>query len=97
MKENGLKHIEKVISKTPLYSLLGAEGIDELRHRIIDIICEQVQSNLSADCLYLVDPEDISNTLNNNVVQEAVNELKVEYKDKIKEYMSKKLEEMIKR
>ena len=43
MKEDRLNYIEKEISKTPLYSLLGSDGIGELKSRIIDIICDQVQ------------------------------------------------------
>ena len=95
MREDRLKYIEKEISKTPLYSLLGAEGIDELRHRVIDIICEQVENDLKDSHYYLISPDDVNETLNNNIVQEAVDEIKTEWKDKIKEYMSKKLEEMM--
>ena len=40
MKEDRLNYIEKEISKTPLYALLGADGVDELKSRIIDIICD---------------------------------------------------------
>lgn len=40
MREDRLNYIENEISKTPLYSLLGADGIGELKSRIIDIICD---------------------------------------------------------
>lgn len=96
MREDRLEYIEKEISQTPLYSLLGADGIDELKHRIIDIICERVQEDLKDSQYYLIDPDDVNETLGENIVQEAVNEIKAEWKDKIKEYMSKKLEDMMK-
>lgn len=96
MKEDRLEYIEKEISKTPLYGLLGAEGVDELKHRIIDIICEQVQRDLRDSSYYLISPDDVNESLDNNIVQEAVDEIKNEWKDRLKEYMSKKLEEMIK-
>lgn len=96
MREDRLEYIEKHISQTPLYGLLGAEGIDELKHRIIDIICEQVQSDLRDSTYYLISPDDINTTLGDNIIQEAVDELKDEWKDNIKEYMSKKLEDMMK-
>lgn len=98
MIEDKLNYIEKEISKTPLYSLLGADGIGELKSRIIDIICNQVQEDLrdSLRSYYLVDPDDVSETLGKNIVQEAINELKEEWKDKLKEYMSQKLEAMMK-
>lgn len=49
-----------------------------------------------ASTYYLIDPDDINETIGNNIVQEAVNEIKAEWKDKIKEYMSKKIEDMLK-
>lgn len=96
MREDRLNYIEKEISKTPLYSLLGADGISELKSRIIDIICDQVQSDLRTSAYYLIDPDDVNETLEENIVNEAVDELKKEWKNKLKEYMSQKLEAMIK-
>lgn len=96
MREDRLEYIEKEISKTPLYGLLGADGINELKHRIIDIICDQVQKDLKDSSYYLISPDDVNETLDNNIVQEAIDELREEWKDRLKEYMSKKLEEMMK-
>lgn len=96
MREDRFEYIEKEISKTPLYGLLGADGIDELKHRIIDIICDQVKKDLRDSSYYLISPDDVNASLGENVVQEAVDELKEEWKDRLKEYMSKKLEEMMK-
>lgn len=96
MREDRLNYIEKEISKTPLYSLLGSDGIDELKSRIIGIICDQVQKDLRDSSYYLISPDDVNETLEENIVQEAINELKEEWKDKLKEYMSKKLEAMMK-
>ena len=96
MREDRLNYIEKEISKTPLYSLLGSDGIDELKSRIIDIICDQVQKDLRDSSYYLISPDDINDTLEENIVQEAIDELKEEWKDKLKEYMSQKLEAIMK-
>lgn len=96
MREDRLNYIENEISKTPLYSLLGADGIGELKSRIIDIICDQVQNDLKDSHYYLISPDDVNETLDNNIVQEAIDELRVEWKDNLKEYMSKKLEAMMK-
>lgn len=95
MNDN-LKIIENKISETPLYSLFGADGVDELKHRIISIICDQVQSDLKDSCYYLISPDDVNETLDKNIIQEAVEEIKIEWKDQIKEYMSNKLNEMMK-
>ena len=96
MREDRLNYIEKEISKTPLYSLLGGDGIGELNSRIIDIICDQIQKDLRDSSYYLISPDDVNETLEENIVQEAINELKEEWKDKLKEYMSQKLEAMMK-
>ena len=93
---NTFEHIENKISETPLYSLLGADGIDDLRHKVIDIICEQIQDDLKENCYYLIDPDDVNETLGKNIIQEAVDEIKDEWKDRLKGYMSKKLEDMLK-
>lgn len=96
MREDRLNYIEKEISKTPLYSLLGADSIGELKSRIIDIICDRVQKDLRDSSYYLISPDDINETLGENIIQEAIDELKEEWKDKLKEYMSQKLEAMMK-
>ena len=75
MKEDRLNYIGKEISKTPLYSLLGADGIGELKSRIIDIICDQVQKDLRDSSYYLISPDDVNDTLGENIVHEAIDEL----------------------
>ena len=50
MREDRLNYIEKEISKTPLYSLLGADGIGELKSRIIDIICRSEERRVGKEC-----------------------------------------------
>lgn len=96
MKEKSLGSIEKKVSETPLYSLLGADGVEELRSKIIDVIVEQVRNDLEANTCYLINPDDITESLQVNIVQEAVNELKDDWKNHIKEYMSSKLAGMLK-
>ena len=96
MREDRMNYIEKEISKTPLYGLLGAEGIEELRSKIIDLIVKQVKKDLSGSAYYIISPDDITDTLNESIVQEAIDEIKDEWKDNVKTYMNKKLEEMLK-
>ena len=90
-----LDHIENEISKTPLYGLLGADGIAELKSRIIDIICDEVQRDLHSSSYYIISPDDINETLGKTVINEAVEEIKAEYKDAVKNYMAKQLEKMM--
>ena len=95
MREDRLSYIENEISKTPLYSLFGVDGINELKSRIIDIICEQVREDLKNSYYVLIDPDDINETLGNNIVQEAIDEIKEEWKDKLKKCMNQKIEAMM--
>ena len=76
--------------------MFGSDGCGELKSIIIDIICDQVQKDLRDSSYYLICPDDVNETLGENIVQEAINELKEEWKDKLKEYMSQKLEAMMK-
>ena len=94
-RQDRLEYIENEISKTPLYGLLGADGINELKHRVVDIICDAIKSDLISSHYYLISPDDVNVTLGENIIDEAVEELKAEYKDKIKEYMASKLDAMI--
>ena len=82
MREDRLNYIEKEISKTPLYSLLGADGIGELKSRIIDIICDQVQKDLKDSSYYLISPDDVNETLGENIVQEAIDEFNKKFANK---------------
>lgn len=75
--------IEKELNNSVLAELLGAKGIEELRSKLIDIICEEVRDQLQSSANYIVSPDDISNDLYEeiiNVVKESVME---EYKEKI--------------
>lgn len=55
-----------------------------------------MQKDLRDSSYYLIDPDDVNETLGENIINEAVDELKEEWKDKLKEYMSQKLEAMMK-
>ena len=94
-EERGLDYIEKEISKTPLYTLLGADGIAELKSRIIDIICEAVENDLRDSHYYIISPDDVNATIGENIIDEAIEELKEEYKGIIKDYMASKLDDML--
>lgn len=95
MREDRFSYIENEISKTPLYSLLGADGINELKSKIINIICEQVREDLKNSYHTLIDPDDVNETLGDNIIQEAIDELKEEWKDKLQECMNQKIEAMM--
>lgn len=94
-REDRLSYIENEISKTPLYGLLGAEGIDELRSRVINIICDQIQQDLKSSHYYLISPDDVNEALRENIIFEAIEEIQEEWKDRVKDYMAKRLEEML--
>lgn len=95
MASNTLERIDKTLNDTPLYSLLQADGMAELRSRVIDTIVERVRDDLEDSRLYLISPDDITDALNNNIIEDALEELKEEYRDKVKNFMRKSLDSML--
>lgn len=45
--------IEKELNNSVLAELLGAKGIEELRSKLIDIICEEVRDQLQNSANYI--------------------------------------------
>lgn len=95
MKEDKFLQLDKQISQTPLYGLLGAKGIEELRSKIVELIVDQVRDDLEHSSYYIIDPDDINETLNENIIEEALADIKAEYKEKVKKYMSVQLEKLL--
>ena len=54
---------------------LGAENVDQLKSRIIDVIVEQVTRDLSSTYEYIIDPDDISSEIKGNIINSAVEKL----------------------
>ena len=88
---SGLNTINEAIEDTVLGKLLGTNGVDELKSRLIDTIVEEVRSQLHGSYEYIISPDYMCEILQDEVVDKVIDEIKEEYKNCIKEAANKKL------
>lgn len=69
------ERIEGKLNHGILMDFLGAENVDQLKSRIIDVIVEQVTRDLSSTYEYIIDPDDISSEIKDNIINSAVEKL----------------------
>ena len=69
------ERIEGKLNHGILMDFLGAENVDQLKLRIIDVIVEQVTRDLSSTYEYIIDPDDISSEIKDNIINSAVEKL----------------------
>ena len=74
--------------------LLGAEGVAELRSKVIDMIVDVIRSDFEHSGDYLCSPEDISSEIYEEVRREVLAEIKDEYKTRVKAYVDNKFKEI---
>ena len=69
------ERIEGKLNHGILMDFIGAENVDQLKSRIIDVIVEQVTRDLSSTYEYIIDPDDISSEIKGNIINSAVEKL----------------------
>lgn len=74
-----------------LTQFLDVDGVTELKSKVIDMIVDEIRTQLHESSNYIISPDDIANELYEDVLKKAKEEIILEYKEKIKEIMSKKL------
>ena len=83
------------MSNTLLKDFLGADNVEDMRKRIVDVIVEQVREELHGSYHYIIDPDDVNSELFDRIVSQVVDELKAEYSKAIKEAVAKKFGKLI--
>ena len=73
--------IEDANRDNVLIQFLGSKNVEELKKRIVDAIAEQVISDLSDYRDFLIDPDDIVETLTTDTINEV--------QDKVQEKLEK--------
>lgn len=81
----------EVLDNTVLSQFLGADGVEELRTKIIDVIVEEVRDQLKQSSSYIISPDDICTEIFDRVVNDLYEEISTEYKKKVSEAVEKKL------
>lgn len=89
-----METINEVLKKSILYELLGAEGIAELRSKVIDVIVDTIRSDFEQNEKYILSPEDISSDIYDDIKNEVLAEIKDEYKERVKTHVDKKFKEL---
>lgn len=84
----------KVLEDTVLAQFLGAEGIEELRTKVIDMIVEEIRSQLRDSSSYIVSPDDICTEIFDRAINDIYEEVSSEYKKRISDAVEKKLNMM---
>lgn len=84
----------KVLEDTVLAQFLGAEGIEELRTKVIDMIVEEIRSQLRDSSHYIVSPDDICVEIFDRAINDIYEEVSSEYKKRISDAVEKKLNMM---
>lgn len=87
-----METINEVLKKSILYELFGAEGVVELKNRIMDVIVEQIRSDFYDADSFIISPEDISQDIYEEVKDEVLSEIKEEYKKRVRACVDKKFE-----
>lgn len=80
-----------VLDDTVLGKILGVDGIEELRSKLIDMIVEEVHEQLQQSSDYIISPEDIASDLYADVIEDIKEEILAEYKEKVSEAVEQKM------
>ena len=85
-----MNKIDKAIENSALYKIFGAEGIQELRDKLIEAVVDEVKDQLADSGDYIVDPDDIAKSLYDEIKDAVIREVKDELKASVIEHFSKK-------
>lgn len=80
----------KAIENSALFKFLGAEDAADLRQMVKEVIVERIRNDLENSSEWIIEPDDIIRMLN-DVAEEAVREIKDDYKQRLSEAIARKL------
>lgn len=81
----------KTLDDTVLSQFLGADGVEELRTKVINVIVEEIRDELEHSDSYIISPDDVCIEIFDKVVEGLYEEIRTEYKKKVSEAIEKKL------
>lgn len=79
------------LNDSVLEQFLGADGIEELKTKVVEVIVEGIRNQLRNSSEYILSPHDIYSEIFDRVVNDVYEEIRDEYKQKISEAVEKKL------
>lgn len=63
--------IDNAVEDNALINFLGAENVEDLKKRIVDLIVNQVENDLQSYSEYLISPDDIVEVLTDNIIEKV--------------------------
>ena len=75
--------IEEANRDNPLLQFLGEENVEDMKKRIVDVIVEQVRDDMHDYREYLINPDDIVESLMDDTI------------DRVKDRVQEKLEKVV--
>lgn len=75
--------LDNVVKESMLEQLLGAENMEDLKKKIVNLIVNQIKDDFEESRSYLIYPEDVGDAVYTEVVDEIKTEVKPIIKEKI--------------
>jgi uncharacterized membrane-anchored protein YjiN (DUF445 family) len=76
-----------------ILTLFNSDDKAEIKKSIKDLIVKQVEMDMEAYAVYLIDPSDLQDLVSESL-EELKEEIKYEFKDKMRKLMQKKFDEL---
>ena len=75
--------MDEVIKESMLEQFLGAENMEDLKKKIVNVIVNQIKDDFDESTHYLIAPDDVADAVYREVIDEIKSEVKPIIKEKI--------------
>ena len=83
MSKSISEKMDEVVKESMLEQFLGAENMEDLKKKIVNVIVNQIKDDFDGSIHYLIAPDDVADAVHEEVVDEIKAEVKPIIKEKI--------------
>ena len=83
MSKSISEKLDEVVKESMLEQFLGAENMEDLKKKIVNVIVNQIKDDFEESSRYLITPDDVADAVYREVVEEAKAEVKPIIKERI--------------
>lgn len=83
MSKSISEKLDNVVKESMLEQFLGAENMEDLKKKIVNVIVNQIKDDFEESRSYLIAPDDVTDAVHEEVVDEIKAEVKPIIKEKI--------------
>lgn len=83
MSKSISEKMDEVIKESMLEQFLGAENMEDLKKKIVNVIVNQIKDDFDESTHYLIAPDDVADAVYREVIDEIKSEVKPIIKEKI--------------